>query len=1634
MKQIFFTLLFISLLYTGIQAQELYYLEENFETIESTDRWENSPTIPFKVWEYTYGGQWESGGNPFNPQIPKQGNLNAGMYFPSLDIDSIKLVSPFLELGSAGKPTLRFWHCQYDRIFTGPDFLRLLFRSSPSADWDVIESWTTDIPYWDNEIYDIASIDEKYLTDSFQLAFEGIVGNGYGVYLDSVTVKEDTIVQKFVKSSTFQSIDYDAIPAGATNIPLENIIIRILGNSGNATLDSLTVIPSGDGLDYLETDSFKLFYTKNDIYSPVKSDTSTQIATASFVNGKVVFADVNYELALGDNHLWLVASFESTQSGTSSIQFSIPAQGINVSDTLFPSTTKFFNETHYVFEAAFYDDFESGGSSWFLDPNFEVGKPTGIQVGSLSNPSAPFNGSSILATNLNGGYLSNITTATAYYAYTPVLDLKYYINTRLYMHRNFAINGPDSAIIEVSTNGGVSWNNIFSSDPSSNNTYWKEHIDESLSTLADRHSQFQLRFGIVESNTVPWPGLSIDNFAILSEKLNTDVGITEVIFPYDDCLDCGNDTVRIWVKNYAEGDAPTIIPVFFGLWGQDSIVVHDTIFGGISQDDSTLFTFTQTANFPQGDYYDEFVVGIDLASDQYLVNNKITKPLIIQNNITPAHFEDFEYKGGIWIPKEGSSWENKDMSGTITTDPKSPHVWVLSPTGNYRNNDTSFVISNCYNLSEASRNIISFKYWSDSEVGKDGARFEYSINNGATWEILNDPLHNTSWNWTINNVSALGSPGWSGTNEWIKAQALIPDAAESFEKVKFRLLFMSDGANSQPQGFAFNDFDIFKAPHDIGVSAINIPTDACQFDYPGEINLWVKNFGFNDLHTDDTLIIGYDFETDPAVIDTFRLASDLLPGDSVLLTLSTSFNVETPGNYQIQAYTLIEDDPWFYGYNNDTTTKLFETWQNPTTGLEDTISTRQPDTLMIEPIIEPEYTFLWGDLTTTSSYDVEAPGTYYLTVTESIHGCQTYDSIFIELLFNDVGIDSVIWPQSSCELSSSENIQVQIRNYGTDSLIIDDKILLYYKFNGEPLVADSVTLEAPLYSGAQKWFTFSGTTEDLSSIGDYSLVTFTDYGGDTIPENDTIFETITVHGYPELDLGNDTVIKGLSYMLEVDPTFESYLWNDRDTIFNKLIDTSGVYWLDINDIHGCPASDTIDIWFRIRDIRPVELLSPVSSCDRLEGSDEVVLRIENNGSDTIGNLDAITVGYQLDNGAVMSDILNLDELLPGDYYDHTFSPKVTLTDFGSYEFNTTAVTSGDIRTENDTALIIIQTNVAPEIDLGVDDTEIYYQTEMVLDAGFGDNYSYLWQDGSTNRTYTVTDITTVEVLVTDTETGCIGGDTAFVYLDILDYMISNISLENSSCAGSYNDMAVTLLNNGNLPRQTADITLQYYMNGSLLFTNNYSSGGTWPAGATRTHPTQNEIDLEEIGSKQLEIVITSAGDLRPDNDSYSKTIEIIPAPDVDFGENQLAVDFPYTLDAGSGHQSYLWSNGSSGSTFTATEAGTYSVTVTGTNGCTTVESVYLDTELSINSLTGKSLDVEIYPNPTQNLVTIEVAFSKPGKHILEVFNSQNSLFISRELNDLEYKEEFYVGDLPAGLYFIRIRDEQSYHVSKMIIQ
>ncbi len=205
-------------------------------------------------------------------------------------------------------------------------------------------------------------------------------------------------------------------------------------------------------------------------------------------------------------------------------------------------------------------------------------------------------------------------------------------------------------------------------------------------------------------------------------------------------------------------------------------------------------------------------------------------------------------------------------------------------------------------------------------------------------------------------------------------------------------------------------------------------------------------------------------------------------------------------------------------------------------------------------------------------------------------------------------------------------------------------------------------------------------------------------------------------------------------------------------------------------------------------------------------------------------------------------------------------------------------------------VVAVFTNPTPYIELG-NDTAICEGTSIILNAG-NQGASYIWQDGSTNQSYTVNSQGTYSVEISNMGFNFIDS----VHVDII--YPPEVDLGNS--------MQIC-------PNQT--ITLNANTNAD-----NY----LW-----QDNSTNNYFEVNEPGIYWLEAG-NICGNSRDSIEIYEGT-----TPEIELGDNfniepeQTVVLNAYTFDA-----SYLWQDNSTSSSFLVTEPGTYWVLVSNSCGST----------------------------------------------------------------------------------------------------
>lgn len=148
-----------------------------------------------------------------------------------------------------------------------------------------------------------------------------------------------------------------------------------------------------------------------------------------------------------------------------------------------------------------------------------------------------------------------------------------------------------------------------------------------------------------------------------------------------------------------------------------------------------------------------------------------------------------------------------------------------------------------------------------------------------------------------------------------------------------------------------------------------------------------------------------------------------------------------------------------------------------------------------------QYTF-------TTQADLSTVGeTYEFNVCTNLTGDEdnANDCITAEVTHlqpDDIGVIEIVSPTSGTNLTATEDVTVEINNFGGASQSNFD---VTYTLNGDPVTE---TVAGPLDGNSSMMYTFSQTA-DLSSFGIYNMSATTSLPGDSDPTNDSVSATVT---------------------------------------------------------------------------------------------------------------------------------------------------------------------------------------------------------------------------------------------------------------------------------------------------------------------------------------------------------------------------------------------------------------------------------------------------------------------------------------------------------------------------------------------
>ncbi|MGW8316575.1 MAG: T9SS type A sorting domain-containing protein, partial [Bacteroidales bacterium] len=903
--------------------------------------------------------------------------------------------------------------------------------------------------------------------------------------------------------------------------------------------------------------------------------------------------------------------------------------------------------------------------------------------------------------------------------------------------------------------------------------------------------------------------------------------------------------------------------------------------------------------------------------------------------------------------------------------------------GDLNHTKEGMLTSPSFNLTGMQHPMIAANLWVESEEGTDGANLEYSLDDGINWTaITNTSGFDTYWNWyTGQPVTALANNGWSGhSGQWIPVKHLLPASLAGETNVQFRILFAADKADNEYDGIAVDDVRVLEAPPDADLLAIVNPVSSCELSSTQQFTLSVRNSGLTTITAGDSIRIGYVVEH-PEEIQTaeevYYFTQNLNVGSTMNVTTGSKFDFGRSGEYLATVY-LQNPEPHFYAAISADTVSSYILVQKPQVDLGELISTSRPDTVVLRAYSGVSgQTYLWQDGSTDSLFHVSSEGLYYVTATNGL-GCQARDTVEVMQLVPDVGIGSVVGPLSDCELGDQLPLEIIIQNFGTDTVDVGDTIYISGKINNGAPFGEALVMSQRFTPGQSMPYTFPGLY-DFSVPGAYQLKLYTSMSNDMVGANDTLNHLLEVYGYPDSDLGPDTVVIAADYLLEPGSGYADYLWQDGSTGERFLVTKpgSGLYHVRITDTHQCSSADSVVVTLKVMDLALVELLSPATSCE-LSESITVSARFRNVGNQSIPSGESVQLGYRIDSGPVQLDQVTLAQnLLPGHSIDFTFSQTETVQTGQWYDFTVFVDYASDSKSFNDTVLQSVGVFETPALDLG-ENFQVVTELQHTLDAGPGFAW-YEWQDGSSEQTFTITKTGVGRYWVTVMDiNGCSVSDTVDVMLAVPDVGILEVSDPVTTCHLEENEhVTVAVRNFGNWDIEPgAGIDVAYSLNGAEAVVESLVLDRTFEPGTILYHTFEKAEDFSTPGLYEIMAYTVFDNDLVPTNDFFLASVDHYGSPVIDIGQgaDTLVVYEPMTLSATQGYPSYLWQDGSTDTVYHITEPsqGMYSVLVTGENGCATHDSVYVAYDVPDLKLSGMISPVNACSMDGVSPVTLEI--------------------------------------------------------------
>ena len=742
------------------------------------------------------------------------------------------------------------------------------------------------------------------------------------------------------------------------------------------------------------------------------------------------------------------------------------------------------------------------------------------------------------------------------------------------------------------------------------------------------------------------------------------------------------------------------------------------------------------------------------------------------------------------------------------------------------------------------------------------------------------------------------------------------------------------------------------------------PTDQCVPQLGMDITVKLVNNSYNKYGAGYRIPVEINVDKEGIQRDTIVLSDSVFAHEIIEYKLKPKADLRKIGQFLIDVKIVPT-----YDINPDSLNDISEyvnVWGIPRIDLGvDTIFTLQPETVVLDAGSVVDGTdFSWYKWNKKSIFSDQ---TYNVLTTDNTcyvfaineHGCyaedqkiRIYDDYLgdtivatdtVIIITTDVEFEEIISPKSSCDIASTSELTIKIRNNGLSAIKNGTELPVKVQINDEAAKTVTFKLKEQLKMDATTQLSMPFAT-NFESDKAYVVKTWLDWNLDHFNDNDTA--TITVSQFPHpgtFSLGDDIYTTQPDTIILHAPVNQYYYsWSNGmrgDTVdaiaLPNIASTS--YSVDIFNEYNCETADTMSVFTYDLEFSAFTNTKKENSnsCEPVE--DAVV-----HGKISVKSLDEIPAGtnmtanFDFDGKNEKHDVTLVAPINKDKPYTFDFNTRISIPDTGNYVMKS-GMTVNNLR-EADTANYKESEFRIGTYQIPFQDSVSTYDNVYTIDAGnmfsVFDWYTEQHHDG---QTLTVVKSGDYKLRATDIN-GCDAEDSTYVLFIKPRYDIAKIEFDTLLCENaSPSKISFYLKNTGNdIISVGSQAEISYMTNDSVVNNETFTFNKTIRENDSILVPFNKLADFANVGVDSVRIKAVIAG--------YEalKTVAVTtkPNPTVSLGDDFATTNTDTIITAGAGFAEYLWNTGETAVGISISKDGNYWVKVRDEFGCESADTVH----------------------------------------------------------------------------------------------